>query len=304
MNRSVMIFLGALLALVAPAVIAEEQAQPKREPIFAEDGKGMERVEQALAAAGRENTRVLLKVGGNWCPWCYKLHDLFTNDKTIATLLRNEYERVLLDSKQDKPALEKWQITPKGYPYLAVLDPSGRKLVEQETGSLEIGDKHDPNKVRAFLEKWKPAPLDANSVLASALALAKKNDKRVFLRVGAPWCGWCRRLDAFLAKPQIETILKEDYVLVKIDEDRMKGAKEVIQRIRKPPEQGGVPWFAFLDEDSRVLITSDRPGTGNIGFPVDPNTEIPYFVTMLKTTRSKITDADIDLIAAELKKPK
>ncbi len=295
--------LSVILTIGAVWAGTGEPAKPKREPIYVEDGKGLERVEQALVAAKRENKRVLLKIGGNWCPWCYKLHDLFRSDKAIAKILNDEYELVLLDSKVDKPAIEKWQITPNAYPYLAVLDIAGKKLTEQETGSLEIGDKHDPNKVRTFLEKWKPAPLDANDVLASALAQAKKQSKRVFIRVGAPWCGWCKRLDAFLAKPKIETILKKDYVVVKIDQDRMKGAKEVIARIRKPGEGAGIPWFAFLDADGRILITSTKPGAGNIGFPADPKTEIPYFLQMLKTTRSKLTDADLDLIAAELAKP-
>ena len=303
MYRSVMISLSALLALWVAAFAAGEQAKPKREPIYAEDGKGMERIEQALVAAKRENRRVLLKIGGNWCPWCYKLHDLFHTDKAIQRILSEEYELVLIDNRVDKPVFEKWRIKPNGYPYLAVLDLAGKKVTEQETGSLEIGDKHDPNKVKTFLEKWKPVPLDANDVFAAALAQAKKEDKRVFIRVGAPWCGWCRRLDAFLAKPQIETILKKDYVFIKIDQDRMKGAKAVIQRIRKPVEGAGIPWYAFLDKDGRILITSTKPGAGNIGFPSDPNTEIPYFIHMLKTTRSKITDADIEFIAIELAKP-
>jgi len=296
-------FLIAILILGAIPAGAGEQARLKREPIYMEDGKGLERVEQALVVAKRENKRVLLKIGGNWCPWCYKLHDLFHSDKAVAKVLNDEYELVLLDSKMDKPAIEKWKITPNAYPYLAVLDIAGKKVTEQETGSLEIGDKHDPNKVRTFLEKWKPAPLDANDVFTSALAQAKKQDKRVFIRVGAPWCGWCKRLDAFLARGQIDTILKKDYLVVKIDQDRMKGAKEVIARIRKPGEGAGIPWFAFLDADGRILITSTKPGAGNIGFPADPKTEIPYFVQMLKTTRSRLTDADIDFIAAELAKP-
>ncbi len=303
MYRYTILSASLWLICLIPAVYAGESAKPKREPIYIEDGKGMERVEQALGAAKRENKRVLLKIGGNWCPWCYKLHDLFRSDKAILKILSDEYELVMVDSRADKPVIEKWKIEPNGYPYLAVLDAAGKKVVEQETGSLEIGDKHDPNKVRTFLEKWKPVPLDANDVFASALAQAKKEDKRVFIRVGAPWCVWCRRLDAFLARPQIETILKKDYVVVKIDQDRMKGAKEVIRRIRKPTEGAGIPWYAFLDKDGRILITSTKPGAGNIGFPADPKAEIPYFTHMLKTTSSKLTNADIELVAAELAKP-
>ncbi len=303
MYRSVMISLGALL-LCIPAFAAGEQAKPKREPIYQEDGKGMERVEQALVAAKRENKRVLLKIGGNWCGWCDKLHDLFQKDKAIQTLLRDEHELVMVDSRADKPTIEKWQIKANAYPYLTVLDSAGKKVTEQETGSLEIGDKHDPAKVKAFLEKWKAAPLDANDVFASALAQAKRDDKRVFIRIGAPSNGWSQRMDAFLAKPRIETILRKDYVVVKIDLQRMKRATDVMQRVRKPTEEGCFPWFAFLDRDGRILITSTKPGFGNIGFPVEPKNEIPHFVHMLKTTRSKITDAEIDLIAAELAKPK
>jgi hypothetical protein len=303
MKPRIMILTSALLISGVWTVVAGEQAAPKREPIYKEDGKGLERVELALVAAKRENKRVLLTIGGNWCGWCYKLHDLFQKDKAIQTLLRDEYELVLIDSRADKLVIDKWEIKPNGYPYLAVLDLTGRKVVEQETGSLEIGDRHDPNKVKTFLEKWKPIPLDANDVFASALAQAKKEDKRVFIRIGAPSNGWSQRMDAFLAKPQIETILRKDYVVVKIDLQRMKRAADVMQRVRKPTEEGCFPWFAFLDRDGRILITSTKPGFGNIGFPVDPNTEIPHFVHMLKETRSKITDADIELIAAELAKP-
>ncbi len=295
--------IGVLVLLAAGIVSAGDAAKSKREPIYMVDGKGTERVDQALNAAGRENKRILLTIGGNWCSWCYKLHDLFRNDKAIATVLRNEYEVVLLDSEKDKRALEKWQIKPVSYPYLAVLDSAGKKLTEQETGVLEIGDRHDPNKVMAFLEKWKASPLDANEVFAAALTQAKKEDKRVFVRLGAPWCGWCRRLDAFLVLPKIETILKKDYVLVKIDQERMKHGEAMARQLRKPDGDGGIPWFAFLDKDGRTLITSTKPGSGNIGFPVDPNTEIPHFLHMLRSTRSKITDAEIESVRSELAKP-
>ena len=136
-----------------------------------------------------------VKIGGNWCPWCYKLHDLFHTDKAIQKILSEEYELVMVDSRADKAVMEQWKIEPNGYPYLAVLDP-GKKLVEQETGSLEIGDKHDPNKVKTFLEKWKPAPLDANDVFTSARVRPRKRISECRPR-RPPWCPWCRRLDAF-----------------------------------------------------------------------------------------------------------
>jgi hypothetical protein len=74
-----------------------------------------------------------------------------------------------------------------------------------------------------------------------------------------------------------ENILAEDYIVVKIDQQRMTNAKAVIDKIHKP-------------------------GAGNVGFSVDRETEIPHFVGMLKKTRSKISDQEIDLIVAALVK--
>lgn len=40
-----------------------------------------------------------------------------------------------------------------GLPVLVVLDGQGRRVITQETGSLEIGDRHDPAKVLEFLRR-------------------------------------------------------------------------------------------------------------------------------------------------------
>jgi thiol-disulfide isomerase/thioredoxin len=276
--------------------------QARRDPIYQVDGKGMARVEQALVKAKQDNKRVLLKIGGNWCGWCYKLHDVFHKNSTIKPLVSDEYELVMIDSRADKAVLEKWKIKAPSFPYLAVLDAAGQKLTEQRTGPLEKGSQHDPDLVQAFLEKWKAPPLDARTVLRSALALAQKEDKKVFVRIGAPWCGWCKRMDSFLAQAAIAGILSKDYVLVKIDQQRMTGAQEVMAKIRKPKQGGGIPWFAFLDKQGQVLITSSNKRGKNIGFPVDPKTEIPHFESMLRKTRSKITDQEIALVRQALTK--
>jgi len=85
-------------------------------------------------------------------------------------------------------------------------------------------------------------------------------------------------------------------VVVKIDQDRMKGAKEVIARIRKPGEGAGIPWFAFLDADGRIIITFPRNPAPEISVSLPTRKRNPILLQMLKTTRSKLTDADLDLI--------
>ena len=102
MDSRIVKTVSVLLVCAAGVVGGEEAAKAKRKPIYQVDGKGMERVEAALVRAGRDNKRVLLKIGGNWCGWCYKLHDVFQEEKAVASLLRAEYELVMIDSQADK----------------------------------------------------------------------------------------------------------------------------------------------------------------------------------------------------------
>ena len=123
-----MVTIGSMLLICGSlAVGGGEGSKAERQPIYQVDGKGMERVEAALVRAKRDNKRVLLKIGGNWCGWCYKLHDVLHEEKAVASLLRAEYELVMIDSKADKAVVEKWGIKPKGGTYLKA--PRWRSIV-------------------------------------------------------------------------------------------------------------------------------------------------------------------------------
>jgi len=287
-----------VVALFAGTAASYAAAAAGRKPIYPEDGKGMDRVGQAMAEAQRDHKRVLLVTGGNWCGWCHLLHGVLAEDDTLRPLLHENYVVVMIDSRADTAVLDKWQINPHGVPYLTVLDPDGNKLTDQETGALEEGPKHDPKKVAAFLEEWAPEPASAADVLNGAIARAKAENKKVFVRVGAPWCGWCRRMDAYITEPAIAANLEKDFVVTKIDAERMPGAEAVIAGIRK--EDGGIPWFAFLNSDGEILVTSDAPDTGNVGFPQEPPAEIPYFKTMLEQVKTNMTKEDVNRVVDRL----
>jgi thiol-disulfide isomerase/thioredoxin len=302
-------FAFALLLFVPVLTNGQDATQPpkpaeaKKPTIYDEKADAKALINTGLALAKRENRRVLIQWGGNWCGWCVLLHDRFKKDPGLAKTLLYEYALVHIDSNNNMELAAKYgaDLKKDGVPYLTVLDAEGKVLINQSTVPFETkdGDKngHDPKKLQEFLTANQATPLKAEDELAAALAAAAKSERKVFLHYGAPWCGWCVKLENWLARPEIAAVFGKDFVDVKIDIDRMAGGKEIHSRYRKD-EKGGIPWMAMLDAQGKVLITSDGP-KGNIGYPATIE-EIAHFVAMLKNCKQRLTDQEIDGLRASL----
>jgi thioredoxin-related protein len=304
-------FAALLLALPAVAIsqdtknAAQKLARPS---IYDEKADAKEQIKTATALARRDARRVLVMFGFNGCGWCHKLHGLFASDKDIRTLLADEYVLAMVDVQAQnaddllrdcKTALSREELQKgMGYPFLAVLDGSGRVVTAQRTDPLEVGDHHDSAQVKAFLEKWVAPKVVASKVFEEGLAKASTEDKLVFLHFGAPWCGWCHQLDAFLARDDIAPILGREFIDVKLDLDRMTGAREIFNRYNAGTS-GGIPWFVFLDPRGTAIVTSEGP-KGNIGYPATPE-GIEHFIVMLKKAARKLDRAQIEMVEAALK---
>ena len=99
-----------------------------------------------------------------------------------------------------------------------------------------------------------------------------------------------------MASKDVAPLLAKEFVLVKLDFDRAKGAKEIEKRY--VDQQQGLPWFAFLDGDGKGLANSTGP-KGNVGFPAEPD-EIAHFKTMLEQVRRHLTGDDIAFLVKSL----
>lgn len=288
---------------------ASKPAKKARANIYDEKADGKAQIAAAVAKARKENKRVLVQWGGNWCGWCHLLHDFFKKDAKVARELLYEYEVVLVDIGQfDKNVELAKSLGAKfdGVPYLTVLDADGKTLANQETGSLEKakGDGeagYVPERVLDFLKKHEAKPLVADELLKGAIEAAKKEQKSIFLHFGAPWCGWCHRMEAWMARPEVAAAIAKDFVDVKIDIDRAVGGKAMIEGMCK--NYGGPPWFVFLGADGKEIVNSMHPEKGNVGFPQEPH-EIEWFMGMLSKVKKNMSDADVATLKSTLEEEK
>ena len=151
-------------------------------------------------------------------------------------------------------------------------------------------------------------PLPAAQLMASAQAQAGKEHKNILVMFHASWCGWCKKLEGVMDKPEYKKLFADNYVIVPLDvsENGPKkalenpGADKVMADLSGA--KSGLPFYAFLDAKGKKLADSNvMPGKNgtmdNIGYP-GSGAEIAAFDDLLKKTAPKMkTDARKSLIA-------
>ncbi|HKE02096.1 MAG TPA: thioredoxin family protein, partial [Planctomycetota bacterium] len=140
----------------SPVALARE----KYGPIYKPDADAVADIAAGVAKAKSEGRHVIVEVGGNWCPWCYLLHDTIESTPELKETIEKSYVvvRVSVDQKvRNEAALAQLGHPERfGYPVLVVLDGEGRRLHTQDSGLLEKGDRHEIARVAAFLRGWTP----------------------------------------------------------------------------------------------------------------------------------------------------
>lgn len=118
------------------------------------------------------------------------------------------------------------------------------------------GQKKQSKKPLAAMPREKFDPKrDPKVDLASAVALASKNGKRIILDVGGEWCGWCVLLDEYLYKnKQLGKLRDTHFIWVKIN---MSEENENAAFLASYPEIRGYPHLFVLDEAGKLLHSQD-----------------------------------------------
>lgn len=124
---------------------------PARDP--AED------LRQAILIAQKENKRIMLELGGDWCIWCKYLDEFYETHTAILQFRADHYVLVKVNFSDENVNQEFLSQYPAaaGYPHIYILDSDGTFLHSQATVDLEDGAvSYVPEVFMAFLEKWAP----------------------------------------------------------------------------------------------------------------------------------------------------
>jgi len=149
--------LASALTIVLVFPMRSEPAPKGAADIYDISADGSKQIADALATAKKDGKIVLVQFGANWCGWCHLLHKLFETDQKIAAELKSNYVVVMVDVDKDHNKdvnIKYGNPTQHGLPVIVLLDGNGKQLTTQDTGKLENGDHHDPEKVLAFLKAW------------------------------------------------------------------------------------------------------------------------------------------------------
>ena len=114
---------------------------------------------------------------------------------------------------------------------------------------------------------------DAAKDIELGVKLAQKQNKNVILDVGGNWCPWCLKLDEFFkSNKEAASILKQSYVVVKVNMSPENENKEVLSRY---PKIEGYPHLFVLDKEGKLIHSQDT-GLLETGDHHDPAKVIPF----------------------------
>lgn len=119
------------------------------------------------------------------------------------------------------------------------------------------------------------------------LALAKKEDKHMFIDFTAKWCGWCKKMDReVFVDDSVISILSDNFITVKVDGDSQKlldvDGYQISEKDLAKHEFNvtGYPAFWFLKPDgSRVGVLKGYQATDKLLQILDYVREYRYDTT-------------------------
>jgi len=113
-------------------------------------------IDRAVAEARKTGKRILVEIGGDWCPWCHSLDNFFQQHPDLLQLRDRQFITVDVyygkDQKNEQVLSRYSKVL--GIPHFFVLDDNGTLLHSQHVVELEAGGSYSTDKMKEFLIKW------------------------------------------------------------------------------------------------------------------------------------------------------
>ncbi|EMI54811.1 M56 family metallopeptidase [Rhodopirellula sallentina] len=178
--------------------------------------------------------------------------------------------------------------------------PSDNKLtaIAYDKVGTEIGretfDVSDPGCVAqasAFLNQHAPEDVDMEEAWNEAFAVAKKTDRRVWVRLSGRYCGPCFTFARWL--DDHSDVLSKDFVMLKLEQGSSSENSEIVNRLTDG-KHVGIPYHAMFTADGTRVIDSNGP-LGNIGSPSGFEGK-QHLKEMLQASCKRISNSEIESI--------
>ncbi len=110
------------------------------------------RLQELSTIAKKQNKKILVQAGGNWCIWCLRLNNFIMTNEKLKSKIEDKYIVYHLNyskENENKALFAKFGNPGKtyGYPVWLILDQNLTLLKTQDTGSLENGKSYDESKI-------------------------------------------------------------------------------------------------------------------------------------------------------------
>jgi thiol:disulfide interchange protein len=113
-------------------------------------------VDRAIAEAGKTGKRILLDIGGDWCPWHHLLDEVFNQTPGLRQLREDNFITVAIyygpENKNERILSRYSKLL--GLPHYFVLEKDGSLLHSQHVIELQTNGTYSAEKLKEFLIKW------------------------------------------------------------------------------------------------------------------------------------------------------
>lgn len=150
------------------------------------------------------------------------------------------------------------------------------------------------------------AQASATSLIEKAKTQAQEENKAIFIKFEATWCGFCHQMTKNMKAETTKQFFEDNFVVVPLvvfevpSKKNLEnpGAQDLLREYKA--EMAGLPFWIILDANGKEL-TSSFYGRQNIGGPTTLD-EVRIFIRKLRKAVPKVSKEDEEAILEQFVK--